>query len=63
MKNMPKMVEEYRAKMRAMRQDIREKKEADEAKRYSIAIGKTSDVPEWVRQAQEQKKKKGWKTK
>lgn len=58
MRNMPKMVEEYHAKMRAMRKAIREKKAADEEKIYAIATGKSVEKPEWLKYADQKKKKK-----
>ena len=58
MKNMPKMVEEYRAKMREIRRVSREKKETSEEKKYLLATGKLSETPSWQAQIEEQRKKK-----
>ena len=56
MKNMPKMIEEYRAKMRALRQAARDKKKGSEEKRYLQATGK-SKGPTWQVFMEERKKK------
>lgn len=61
MKNMPKMVEEHREKMRAIRRTAREKREGTEEKRYLLATGKAKAVPEWMKLADEQLKKGGKK--
>ena len=61
MKNMPRMVEEHRAKMRELRKAAREKKLGTEEKRYLLATGKAKEVPEWKRLADEQLKKGGKK--
>ncbi len=61
MKNMPKMVEEHREKMKAIRRAAREKKQGTEEKRYLLATGKTKEVPEWKKLADEQLKKAGGK--
>ena len=58
MKNMPKMVEEYRAKMRALRKAAREKKEGSEEKRYLQATGQLDKTPAW-QMLKEQRKKGG----
>ena len=53
---MPKMVEEYRAKMRALRKATREKKKNNEEKLYLQATGK-SKAPTWQMFMEERKKK------
>lgn len=47
MKNMPKMIEEYREKMRALRKATREKKTLSDEKKYLQATGKTKAGPTW----------------
>ena len=47
MKNMPKMIAEYREKMRALRQATREKKALSEEKKYLRALGKSETAPTW----------------
>ncbi len=56
MKKMPKMIEEYHAKMRAMRKAVREKKAKDEEKIYLLATGKAKEKPEWLKKIEENKK-------
>ena len=57
MKKMPKMVEEYHEKMRALRKAKREKKAADEKKVYFISTGKEKEKPEWLQRLEAEKKK------
>lgn len=47
MKNMPKMIEDYREKMRALRKATREKKTPSEEKKYLQATGQTKTGPVW----------------
>lgn len=56
MKNMPKMVEDYRTKMHALRTATREKKKNSEEKRYHQATGKDK-APTWQVFMEERKKK------
>lgn len=57
MEKMPKMVEEYREKMRALRKATREKKESSDEKKYLIATGKANTAPAWQLFMDEHKKK------
>jgi len=59
MKNMPKMVEEYHAKMRALRKEKREKKVSDAERIFYVATGKEKIKPDWLLKLEEEKKKKG----
>lgn len=63
MKNMPKMIEEYREKMRALRKATREKKKLSEEKKYLQATGKTQTGPMWELFRDERMKKARDKTK
>lgn len=63
MKNMPKMVEEYRQKMRAIRKATREKKQSSEEKRYLIATGQAKGAPSWQAFIEDRKKKEKEKEK
>lgn len=57
MRNMPKMVEEYRQKRREFRRAAREKKETSEEKQYLIATGKLKEGPSWQVFMEERQKK------
>lgn len=61
MKNMPKMVEEYREKMRTLRKETREKKKSSEEKIYLQATGKVKTNPSWQVFMEERQKKEGKK--
>jgi hypothetical protein len=47
MKNMPKMIEEYRERIRALRKATREKKTPSDEKKYLRAMGKEKAAPTW----------------
>lgn len=63
MKNMPKMIEDYREKMRALRKATRDKKALSDEKKYLRAIGKTETSPMWEVFKEERMKKSREKTK